>query len=134
MISQLEFPLIAVHFPPGSVKMPSRRIVTTPAPTHPDPLLLASALTAENIGFLSFAMIVALHRAKAPLPLATLASSVGHSYFAVRSQIVNTHYFSFGVRSPLVTAVLTAEAHTKLARIEKRLKITNDESNSAKSK
>lgn len=125
MIAQLEFPLIAQHFPTGTVKLqtrPKRAEQVEEASARPDPLLLAGALTAENIGFLSFAIIVALHRHKAPMALAALARVVGHSYWAVRSQIVNTHYFTFTKPNPLVAATLTDDAITKLARIEKRLR------------
>ena len=122
MTRQLEFPLITKHFPAGSVRLATRPKAQKPIQEgNPDPLLLVAALTAENISFFSFALIVALQRHKTPMPLASLARSVGHSYWAVRSQVVNTHYFRFGNPNPLVTAELTPDAETKLLRIEKLL-------------
>lgn len=90
-------------------------------PPHPDPVMLSNALTAENISFFTFALILALTRSGGSMTLASLSRTVGHSYFAVRSQIVNTHYFEFGGKSPLVTVKLTEDAGTKLTRILNRL-------------
>jgi len=126
MIAQLEFPEISKHFPPGQAITPPPRRRLLPhisAQSHPDPVILSNALTAENIGFFTFALILALHRhaTGTPMTLANLARTVGHSYFAVRSQIVNTQYFACAGKSPMVTVKLTPDASTKLARIEKRL-------------
>lgn len=113
-----EFPFVALHCPTPSPPKKRRKDDST----NPDPIILASALTAENIGFFTFALIIALHRHTSPMALATLARTVGHSYWAVRSQIVNTHYFIFTTPNPLVSVTLTPDAITKLARIEKRLR------------
>jgi hypothetical protein len=88
---------------------------------HPDPVALSNALTAENISFFTFALMIALERHAAPMSLALLSRTVGHSYWAVRSQIVNTHYFAFTKPDPLVSAALTEDVVAKLARIFKRL-------------
>ena len=126
MISQMEFPLIALHFPAGTQKLRVKP-QTHPNP-HPDPVILSTALIAENISFITFTILLALHRNKAPMPIARIARTTGQSYFAVRSQILNTIYFTFlppAKKSPLANALasaaLNSEAETKLARIEKRL-------------
>lgn len=87
---------------------------------HPDPVQLSAALTAENLSFFTFALILVLER-HGTLSIAQLAQTVGHSYWAVRSQIVNTPYFLFTKPAPLVGAILTDDAHIKLSKIKKRL-------------
>lgn len=122
MLTQPEFPAIAAHFPAGSMKITAPKTLRTPHdPTHPDPLRLSSALVSENISFFTFALIISLQRAAGPVSIAALAKTVGNSYWAVRSQVVNTHYFEFDRDTPLVAARLTPAATTKLLRIEKRL-------------
>ena len=128
-LAQLEFPLISIHFPAGTTRLPVRKPHPSPAPDpHPDPVILSAALVAENISFITFAILLAIHRHKAPMPIAKIAKSTGQSYFAVRSQIVNNIYFDFikpsrnnALPAALASAALNHEAERKLQRIEKRL-------------
>jgi hypothetical protein len=126
---QLEFPEITRHFPNAAIRIlrrhtMHRRLPDQEASDRPDPLKLSAALTAENLGFLSFAMIVALHRHIKAMSIAEIAKAVGHSYWAVRSQIVNTHFFAFDASCKLKSATLSDDGRTKLLRIEKRLSST----------
>ena len=91
--------------------------------------LLNAALTAENITFPTYSLLIAARRetrGRAGITLARLGELVGLSYFATRQQVLRTPWWVVrhgggpGSNNP-ITVSLLPEAITKLSRITDRL-------------
>jgi hypothetical protein len=90
--------------------------------------LLNAALTAENITFPTYSLLVAARRetrAGAGIRLGRLADLTGLSYYATRQQVVRTPWWAvrhgLGTVESCITVSLLPEALTKLSRISARL-------------
>jgi hypothetical protein len=99
---------------------------------HPFVVDLYRALSAENVSFSTFALMLAAYHYREPISIARLSILTGASYHATRNQIRRTPWFiviqpetsAVGANQssgPLVMVKLTPDAEEKLLRIGRRL-------------
>ena len=80
-----------------------------------------SALSAENVTWPQYAILLALASASAPPTVAGVAIAIGYSYHAVRNQALRSYLFELDTSGHLARIRITHDGRDKLARITARL-------------
>lgn len=108
---------------PGDAAAPIRR-GNLLSKTIRDVTALPGFLSAENLGFSTWALMLFVALSPSPPAIARMAAEMNLSYWALRNQILRTPYFETIEPTgdqPLVCVALTQDALTKLERMAKRL-------------
>ena len=83
-------------------------------------VIVLRAVTEEQVAYSTYALMVAVLRAKVPPALAALAIQIGYSYHAVHKMIERTPWFEKS-HTDLVRVGLSSAGTVKINRINQRL-------------